>query len=144
MNPATMNVKAAVAALMAELPKEPGPDRQKALAEWLEARIHLNFTEMADYMFGDGYLTREERIALSGLIGDALDLFHEEMVASEDLQGVRTRQRWEPAPVVVMPQDGPAPVAVVDSGEMAAKARALLAERRRRVLVARRQLELVG
>lgn len=145
MNPATMNVKAALA--MLDLPQEPGPERRKALAEWLEARIHLNFTELADTMFGDGYLTREERIALSGLIGDALDVFHQGM-QSEELVGVRTRQRWEPAPVVA-PEDGPTPVPVMDGAEMAAKAATLLAERvfaerRRRVQVALRRLELVG
>lgn len=42
---------------------------------WFEARIHAGFTEVADSMFGDGYLTREERITLSGGIGDALAAF---------------------------------------------------------------------
>ena len=45
------------------------------VGEWLEARIHLMFTEIADGMFGDGRLTRDERIALSSAIGDALDAF---------------------------------------------------------------------
>jgi len=139
MNPATMNVKAALLAELAGMPKEPGPERSKALAEWLEARIHLNFTEMADYMFGDGYLTREERIALSGLIGDALDVFHAGLVASDELQGVRTRNRWDQPPAVVEP--------VGDAGEMARKAAeqaaAVMAERRRRVQVALSRLEMV-
>lgn len=43
--------------------------------EWLEARLHLMFTEVADSMFGEGRLTREERIALSSAIGGALDAF---------------------------------------------------------------------
>ena len=47
------------------------------VGEWLEARIHLMFTEIADGMFGDGRLTRDERIALSGAIGDALGVFRE-------------------------------------------------------------------
>lgn len=45
------------------------------VGEWLEARLHLMFTEIADGMFGDGRLTRDERIALSSAIGDALDAF---------------------------------------------------------------------
>jgi len=45
------------------------------VGEWLEARLHLMFTEIADGMFGDGRLTRDERIALSGAIGGALDAF---------------------------------------------------------------------
>jgi hypothetical protein len=43
--------------------------------EWLEARIHLMFTEIADGMFGEGRLTRDERLALSSAIGRALDAF---------------------------------------------------------------------
>lgn len=42
---------------------------------WFEASIHREFTLVADSMFGNGYLTREERIALSSAIGDALDAF---------------------------------------------------------------------
>lgn len=44
---------------------------------WLESKIHQNFTEVADNLFGQGYLTREERIALSNAIGDALAAFNE-------------------------------------------------------------------
>lgn len=43
--------------------------------EWLESRIHLRFTEMADQLFGDGHLTRDERIVLSAGIGQALTAF---------------------------------------------------------------------
>lgn len=45
------------------------------IGAWLEARLHLAFTELTDGMYGDGRLTREERIALSGGIGDALKSF---------------------------------------------------------------------
>lgn len=45
------------------------------IGEWLEARLHLMFTEIADGMFGEGRLSREERIALSSAIGSALDAF---------------------------------------------------------------------
>lgn len=43
--------------------------------QWFEATIHRDFTLTADNMFGDGYLTRDERLALSSAIGDALDSF---------------------------------------------------------------------
>lgn len=52
--------------------------QESALAEartigaWFESRLHLSFTAMADDMYGCGQLTREERIALSSAIGDAL------------------------------------------------------------------------
>lgn len=45
------------------------------VGEWLEARLHLMFTQIADDMFGEGRLTRDERIALSSAIGGALDAF---------------------------------------------------------------------
>jgi hypothetical protein len=45
------------------------------VGQWMESRIHLSFTCIADEMFGDGRLTREERIALSKGIGAALDAF---------------------------------------------------------------------
>lgn len=80
MNAATANLKAL---------------ERKAVAEWIESRIHLNFTEIADDLFGNGLLTREERIALSGLIGDALEAFNAGMAASDVLAGVRQRERWE-------------------------------------------------
>ena len=45
------------------------------VGDWMESRIHLRFTEVADYRFGDGYITRPERIILSSAIGDALNAF---------------------------------------------------------------------
>ena len=51
------------------------------LGNWLEARLHLRFTEMADNLFGDGYLTRDERLVLSAAIGDALDAFRAKVEA---------------------------------------------------------------
>lgn len=39
---------------------------------WLESRLHLALTQLGDNMYGDGRLTRQERIVLSGAIGDAL------------------------------------------------------------------------
>lgn len=43
--------------------------------QWIEAAIHRDFTLTADGLFGDGHVTRDERIALSGAIGEALDAF---------------------------------------------------------------------
>lgn len=45
------------------------------LGQWLESRIHQSFTNLADDLAADGHLTREERIALSSAIGDALATF---------------------------------------------------------------------
>lgn len=45
------------------------------VGQWFEAEIHRNFTMIADGQFGEGQLTREERISLSSAIGDALDAF---------------------------------------------------------------------
>lgn len=42
---------------------------------WLESRLHLALTQMADDMYGDGRLTREERIALSSALGDGLQAY---------------------------------------------------------------------
>lgn len=42
---------------------------------WMESGIHLDFTERADRMFGQGYMTREERIILSEGIGLGLQAF---------------------------------------------------------------------
>lgn len=45
------------------------------IGQWLEARLHSMFTEIADHMYGDGRLTRDERVALSAAIGEALTAF---------------------------------------------------------------------
>ncbi len=135
MNPATGNLKAAVERLLAELPQT-GPERQKALANWLESRLHLHFTEIADELYGDGRLTREERIALSGLISDALNAFNAGMTASGELGGVRVRGFWEQAPSTPLHSAQDA-----QSGQpQLVTAQELL---RRRVDVLRKGLELV-
>ena len=45
------------------------------IGQWVESAIHRDFTVMADDMAAQGRLTREERITLSGAIGDALAAF---------------------------------------------------------------------
>lgn len=70
------------------------------VGEWMEAQLHLMFTQIADGMFADGRLTREERIALSGAIGSALDAFRA-AVESGAVQ-LYSRDIWqEPDAVVV-------------------------------------------
>lgn len=66
------------------------------LGHWLESRIHLAFTQLADELFGDGYLTREERIGLSSAIGDALTAFA--AAVAEAVPQVYARPRWQEAP----------------------------------------------
>lgn len=66
------------------------------VGEWLEARLHLMFTEIADGMFGEGRLTREERISLSSAIGGALDAFRSAVEAGA--KQLYSRDPWsEPA-----------------------------------------------
>ncbi|NGZ99632.1 hypothetical protein G5V59_02545 [Nocardioides sp. W3-2-3] len=47
----------------------------RSIGQWVESRIHRDFTVLADDMAGDGRLTREERISLSAAIGDGLAAF---------------------------------------------------------------------
>lgn len=47
-------------------------EEARSLGAWLESRLHLALTTLADDMYGDGRLTREERITLSSAIGDGL------------------------------------------------------------------------
>jgi hypothetical protein len=47
-------------------------DEARNIGAWLESRLHLALTQLGDEMYGDGRLTRDERITLSGAIGDAL------------------------------------------------------------------------
>lgn len=79
-------------------PRE-GSDRPRKLeearnaAEWLEARLHLAFTEIADFLFGQGFVTREERKALSAGIGAALDAFRG--VVEEQAPGLMDRDPYD-------------------------------------------------
>lgn len=63
------------------------------LGAWLESRLHLTLTQIADDLFGDGFVTREERITLSSAIGDALNSYNERIMA--DAPQLYTRDRWE-------------------------------------------------
>lgn len=52
------------------------------IGAWLESRLHLDLTMLADDMYGDGRLTRDERIALSKAIGLGLQAYTAEIEAS--------------------------------------------------------------
>ena len=51
------------------------------LGEWLESRLHLKLTEIADMLYGDGHVTREERLELSAAIGAGLDAYRDSLMA---------------------------------------------------------------
>lgn len=78
------------------------------VGEWLEARIHLMFTEIADGMFGDGRLTRDERIALSSAIGDALEAFRVQVESA-------AAQLYSRDPYAPLEGDGP----MIESADIA-------------------------
>lgn len=67
-----------------------------SIGAWFEARIHSEFTEQADDSYGWGELSRDERIALSGAIGDALDAFVARLQA--DAPQLYQRDRWGDTP----------------------------------------------
>jgi hypothetical protein len=67
------------------------------VGQWVESRIHRDFTTTADEMFGDGRLTREERITLSGAIGDALAAFVARLEA--DAPDLYQRDLWDEPPL---------------------------------------------
>lgn len=74
------------------------------VGEWMEASIHRDFTMTADGMFGEGRLTREERIALSSAIGGALDAFRATLEAKAP--GLYTRDPYRtPESVVAVAMD---------------------------------------
>jgi hypothetical protein len=51
------------------------PSEQGTIAAFLEGQIHKSFTTTADKLYQLGLMTREERIALSSSIGDALSKY---------------------------------------------------------------------
>ncbi len=68
------------------------------LGAWLESRLHLSLTCIADDLYGDGRLTRRERITLSQAIGDGLKAWTARVEA--DAPQLFQRDKWvypEPA-----------------------------------------------
>lgn len=47
-------------------------DEARNVGGWLESRLHLYLTQLADDLYGQGLLTRAERLTLSSAIGDGL------------------------------------------------------------------------
>jgi hypothetical protein len=63
-----------------------------SLGAFAESRIHLGFTQLADDMYGEGRLSRDERITMSGAIGDALAAFVARL--DSDAPQLYQRSRW--------------------------------------------------
>lgn len=59
---------------------------------WLESRLHLALTTYADDMYGNGQLTRPERIVLSTAIGDGLQAWSARV--ETDAPQLFQRSRW--------------------------------------------------
>lgn len=68
-------------------------EESRNIGQWIESRIHRDFTITADDMAGDGRLTREERIGLSTAIGDALAAFVASLEANQPQ--LYTRDLWD-------------------------------------------------
>jgi len=68
-------------------------EEARNIGQWIESRIHRDFTITADDMAGDGRLTRDERIGLSAAIGDALAAFVARLEA--DQPQLYSRDLWE-------------------------------------------------
>jgi hypothetical protein len=66
-----------------------------SVAIYFEAMIHMNFTDMADRAFADGWLTREERIGLSGGIGKALEAFAAFLAGAQNLAALQSRKPFQ-------------------------------------------------
>jgi hypothetical protein len=62
------------------------------IGQWIESRLHLELTQLADDMYGDGRLTRDERISLSSAVGDALTAFAGDLEKSAPQ--LYTRDLW--------------------------------------------------
>lgn len=68
----------------------------RSVGTWLESRLHLTLTQFADDMYGDGRLTRDERITLSSAIGDGLQAWTARVEA--DAPQLFQRPPWDDAP----------------------------------------------
>lgn len=68
----------------------------RTIGTWLESRLHLALTQFADDMYGDGRLTRAERLTLSSAIGDGLDAYTSRI--ESDAPQLYKRGVWDDAP----------------------------------------------
>lgn len=60
-------------------PPEPAQEGATTIGNFLQSTIHAGFTLAADRVFGAGYLTQEERIALATAVSRALQAFDQSM-----------------------------------------------------------------
>jgi len=117
---ALTNVRAALTTTWSDLAAQESaaqPIKESAgVAQWIESRLHSQFTYICDDLYGDGLLTREERVQLSNAIGDALDAFTTNIVANAPQ--LYDRGRWEE------PKEQPADVGMQasESGELTSEA----------------------
>lgn len=86
MRDALNGLRSALTKTWGDLESEAGDEETKeakaSIGVWLESRLHSDFTMRADDIFGSGYITRSERIALSVGIGAALDAFNVEIASA--------------------------------------------------------------
>ena len=118
------NVRSALTTTWADLAAQESAAPRKiaesaGVAQWLESRIHSSFTWIADDLYGDGLLTREERVMLSNAIGDALDAFTTNIVANAPQ--LYDRGRWEEPPEPVEPPENVG-MQASESGELISEA----------------------
>jgi hypothetical protein len=71
-------------------------DEAGSIGTYVEASIHTAFTVMCDEMYASGRLSRDERIALSNGVGDALGSFVSRI--EREQPQLYERQRWEGPP----------------------------------------------
>jgi hypothetical protein len=77
------------------------------IGQWIESRLHLELTQLADNMFGDGRLTREERISLSSAVGDALTAFTSDL--EQSAPQLYTRDLWAEPEAMAMAAEATRP-----------------------------------
>ena len=117
---ALTSVRSALTSTWSDLAAQESAERpikeSAGVAQWLESRLHSQFTYICDDLYGDGLLTREERVQLSNAIGDALDAFTTNIVANAPQ--LYDRGRWE------QPEPTPADVGMQasESGELTSEA----------------------
>lgn len=85
------------------------------IGQWVESRLHLALTQIGDDMYGDGRLTREERIALSSAVGDGLDAF----TATLEKAAPQLYQRdlWDDPAVIAAQVDEGRPITIRSLGD---------------------------
>jgi len=88
MNPATTNldIKNIV---------ENAPSDAKQLKDWLESQIFRRGMEIITELRGAGEITRDEARAMIDILQDTMDMFHERMMASDELARLHQEEMEE-------------------------------------------------